>query len=81
MRPAEPRSGAFRLGPAMRGRPVQIVRGSDWCVPWEVMNAPDDGCVLTSFPTQGLALGYCSTVGARVVEVRDAGQPQRRAVT
>ncbi|MCM8735987.1 hypothetical protein M5E06_17785 [Azospirillum sp. A1-3] len=65
----------------MRHRPVQIVKTSDWSVPWEVLNAPDDGCVLTSFPTQGAALTYCSIVGAKVVEVRNAGQPQRRAVT
>ncbi|WP_395454756.1 hypothetical protein ACHMW5_13655 [Azospirillum melinis] len=65
----------------MRGRPVQIVRGSDWCVPWEILNVPDDGCVLTSFPTQGAALAYCRMVGAKVVEVRNAREPARRPVT
>lgn len=64
----------------MCGRPVQIVKTSDWSVPYEVRNAPDDGVPLASFPTQGAALAYCSTVGAKVVEVRNAG-PQRRAVT
>lgn len=67
-------------GLVMRGRSVQIVRGSDWCVPWEVRNAPDDGCVLASFSTQGKALGYCAAVGAKVTEVIHAGQP-RRTVT
>lgn len=65
----------------MRGRPVQLVRGSDWSVPHEVRNAPDDGVPLASFRTQGLALSYCSTVGAKVVEVRDAASPRRAAVT
>lgn len=64
----------------MRGRPVQIVRISSDTVPYEVRNAPDDGIELASFPTQGAALGYCRIVGAKVVEVRNAG-PQRRAVT
>lgn len=65
----------------MRNRPVQIVRGSDWCVPWEVRNVPDDGVPLASFRTQGKALGYCATVGAKVTEVIHAGQPARRPVT
>lgn len=64
----------------MRGRSVQIVKTSDWSMPFEVRNVPDDGVPLASFQTQGLALGYCATVGAKVVEVRNAG-PQRRAVT
>ena len=65
----------------MRGRPVQIVNATDWSVPYEVRNAPDDGVSLASFATQGAALGYCRIVGAKVVEVIHAGQPQRRAVT
>lgn len=66
----------------MRGRPVQLVRGSDWCVPWEIRNSPDDGVPLASFATQGAALTYCGIVGAKVTEVRNAaGQPQRRATT
>lgn len=65
----------------MRNRPVQIVRAPADTVPYEVRNVPDDGCVLTSFPTQGAALTYCSIVGAKVVEVRNAREPQRRAVT
>lgn len=65
----------------MRHRHVQIVKTSDWSVPHEVRNVPDDGVPLASFATQGAALTYCNIVGAKVVQVAHAGQPQRRAPT
>jgi hypothetical protein len=68
-------------GAAMHGRQVQIVRVSGDTVPYEVRNAPDDGVPLASFATQGAALAYCRTVGAKVVEVRNAREPARRPVT
>lgn len=61
----------------MRGRPVDVVKTTDWSVPWEVRNRPDDEVALASFATQGAALAYCRIVGAKVGEVRDAAVARR----